>query len=54
MKIYLEETQLGTMSRKEEIERQLAKLEEKLKSPDRTVEDIIAHIKLLKEYRLYK
>lgn len=54
MKIYLEETHLGTLSRKAEIERQLEKLEEKLKSPERTVDDIVRHILLLKEYRLYE
>ena len=54
MKIYLEETQLGTISRKVEIERQLAEIEEKLKFPDRTVDDIVRHIQLLKEYKLYE
>lgn len=54
MKIYLEETQLGTISRKEEIGRQLSELEEKLKTPERTVDDIVRHILLLKEYKLYE
>ena len=54
MKIALEQTFVTVGSRKEEIERQLAVIEEKLKSPDRTVDDIIRHIQLLKEYRLYE
>ena len=53
MKINLEQTYLSTNSRKEEIEQELYDLEQKLKSPERTVEDIVRHIKLLKEYRLY-
>lgn len=53
MKINLEQTYLGTTSRKEEIELELSKLDKKLKTPERTVGDIIRHIKLLKEYRLY-
>ena len=53
MKIYLEETFLVTTTRKEEIERELFKLEQVLKTPDRTVEDIVRHIELLKEYKLY-
>ncbi|MDE7439994.1 MAG: hypothetical protein K2N23_05770 [Clostridia bacterium] len=54
MKIILEQTYLSTLTRKEEIENQLAALEEKLKTPERTVEDIVRHIELLKEYKLYK
>ncbi len=54
MKISLEQTYLSTTTRKEEIERQLAELEKKLLTPDRSVEDIVKHIKLLKEYNLYK
>ena len=54
MKINLEKTYLVTTARKEEIERELLKLEQKLKTPDRTVGDIVEHIELLKEYKLYK
>ena len=54
MKINLEQTYLGTMTRKEEIELLLSQLERKLQTPERTVEDIVRHIELLKEYRLYK
>lgn len=53
MIIALEQTYLNTSTRKEEIERELEEIEQKLKSPERTVDDIIRHIKLLKEYRLY-
>ena len=53
MTITLEHTYLDTTTRKQEIERQLAELEEKLLSPERTVDDIVRHIKLLKEYRQY-
>ena len=54
MSITLEQTYLNTTCRKQEIERELKELEEKLKSPERTVDDIVTHIKLLKEYRQYK
>lgn len=54
MKINLQPTYLSTETRKQEIERRLFELEEKLKTPERTVEDIVRHIQLLKEYRLYK
>ena len=54
MKINLQTTHFSTTNRKEEIELELSELEEKLKTPDRTVEDIVRHIQLLKEYRLYK
>ncbi len=54
MKINLQTTYLSTTARKEEIERQLFELEEKLKTPERTVEDIVRHIELLKEYKLYQ
>lgn len=53
MEITLEQTYLSTAARKIEIERELASLEEILKTPERTVEDIVRHIELLKEYRLY-
>ena len=51
MKITLEQTYIRTTTRKQEIERELAILEEKLKTSDRTVDDIVRHIQLLKEYR---
>ena len=53
MTITLEHTYLDTTTRKQEIERELEQLELKLQSPERTVEDIVRHIKLLKEYRQY-
>lgn len=53
MEITLEHTYLSTAARKIEIERELAVLEEILKTPERTVEDIVRHIELLKEYRSY-
>ena len=53
MIIALEQTFLDDTKRKQQIERELAVLEEKLKTPERTVEDIVRHIKLLKEYRQY-
>lgn len=53
MKINLEQTYTTALSRKCEIERQLAEIEEKLKTPQRTVEDLVRHIELLKEYKLY-
>lgn len=52
MKIVLEQTYIST-TRKQEIESELKTLEEKLKSPERTVDDIVQHIKLLQEYRQY-
>ena len=51
MKITLEQTYIRTTTRKQEIERELAELETKLKSPERTVDEIVRHIQLLKEYR---
>ena len=53
MIIALEQTYLNTTTRKQEIERELEEVERKLKTPERTVEDIVRHIKLLKEYRQY-
>ena len=54
MKITLEQTYLEGKTRKQQIEDELAKLEEKLKTPERTLEDIIRHIQLIKEYRQCK
>ena len=54
MKIILEETYVRVPTRKEEIERELERLEEKLKTPERTLDDLVQHIKLLKEYRQCK
>ena len=51
MKITLEQSYVNT-TRKEEIKRELEEVEQKLRSPERTVEDIVRHIELLKEYRL--
>ncbi len=53
MKINIEQTYLSATDRKSEIERQLAELDEILKTPERTLDDIILHIRLLKEYKLY-
>lgn len=49
MEITLEHTYTSTAAHKMEIERQLEQLEAKLKTPERTVEDIVRHIELLKE-----
>ena len=54
MTITLEQTYLDSKTHKEEIERELKELDEKLKTPERTVEDIVRHIQLLKEYRKCK
>ena len=54
MTITLEQTYLDTATRKQEIERELSELEETLRSPERTLDDIIRHITLLKEYRQYQ
>lgn len=48
MKIILPETYLSKALNLSEIERQLAVIEAKLKSPDRTLEDIIRHMELVK------
>lgn len=53
MTIVLEQTYLDEATHKQEIEQELAVLEEKLKTPERTTEDIVRHILLLKEYRKY-
>lgn len=50
MKINLEAAYVNNAARKAEIERELAELEKKLKTPERTVEDLVRHITLLKEY----
>lgn len=49
MEITLEHTYTSTAAHRIEIERQLEQLEAKLKTPERTVEDIVRHIELLKE-----
>ena len=54
MKIVLEQTYVGTQAYKEELKREIEEIERKLRSPERTVEDIVRHIELLKEYRQYK
>lgn len=48
MKIILPETYLNNTLSLSEIERELQEIEEKLKLPTRTVEDIVRHIELLK------
>ena len=54
MKIVLEHTYAREATRKQEIECELEKLEKRLRTPERTVEDIVRHIQLLKEYRQLK
>lgn len=54
MKITLEQSYVSSQTRKQELERQLDELERKLQSPERTVEDIVLHIQLLKEYRRFE
>ena len=53
MNITLENTYLDATKYKQQIEQELKELEEKLKTPERTVEDIVRHIYLIKEYRRY-
>ena len=48
MKIILPETYLNNTLNLSEIEKELQAIEEKLKLPTRTVEDIVRHIELLK------
>ena len=54
MTITLENTYIDSETRKQEIERELEELNKKLKTPERTLDDIVRHIILLKEYRQYK
>ena len=49
MKINLQPTYLNEELQLEDIQRQLIPLEEKLKTPSRTLDDIIRHIELIKE-----
>lgn len=49
MKIELWQNYLDVMHRIGEIDKELQLLEEKLKTPERTLNDIINHIKLIKE-----
>lgn len=49
MKITLLNTYANNENRLAEIETQLAELDKKLKTPARTLDDIIRHIELLKE-----
>ena len=49
MKINLQPTYLNEELQMEDIQRQLIPLEEKLKTPSRTIDDIIRHIELIKE-----
>lgn len=48
MKVILPETYLTNESELSEIERELQVIEKKLKTPERTVDDLIRHIELLK------
>lgn len=49
MKIELFESYTSEENHLAELERQIAAVEEKLKTPARTVDDIILHIRLIKE-----
>lgn len=49
MKIELVQNYLDKNCRLTEVEKELALLDEKLKTPARTLDDIIRHIELLKE-----
>lgn len=53
MKITLLNTYADKQTRLAEIEREIAELDEILKTPARTLDDIIRHIELLKERALY-
>lgn len=53
MKITLLNTYTENEHRLAQIEDELEALEERLKTPERTVDDLIRHIELLKERRLY-
>lgn len=53
MKITLLNTYTNRERRLAEIERQIEELDEKLKTPERTLDDIIRHIELLKERNSY-
>lgn len=48
MKVILPETYLSDKLNLAAIERELEVIEEKLKTPERTVDDIIRHIELIK------
>lgn len=50
MKINIEQTYLNSKARLAEVEKRLSAVEEKLRTPERTVEDIAEHMLLLKEY----
>ena len=49
MKVELITTYTSTEAQLAELDKQIAEVEEKLKTPDRTVDDIIRHIQLIKE-----
>ena len=51
MAITLENTYLNGEARKRELEKELEILEEKLKTPERTLEDIVRHMQILLELR---
>ena len=53
MKIKLTQTYLDQKTCLADIDRQIAELDKRLKTPERTVDDIIRHIELLKERALY-
>ena len=49
MKIQLQNNYTDKVRRLIDLDRQLAEVEEKLKTPQRTVDDLILHMQLLKE-----
>lgn len=51
MKISLEQTYIDSVVSLARLENEIAKLEEVLKTPARTVDDIVRHIELLKAKR---
>ena len=53
MAITLEHTYLNSEARKRELEKELEILEEKLKTPERTLDDIVRHMQILLELRKF-
>ena len=51
MAITLENTYLNSEARKEKLKKELEILEEKLKTPERTLEDIVRHMQILLELK---
>lgn len=53
MKIKLTQTYLDKADCLADLERQIEELDKRLKTPERTLDDIVRHIELLKERALY-